>query len=713
MTQLIVKQSGQDDIVQVTKDVFSIGRISPNDLVIAAEGISRNHCEIIKTGDIYTIKDLKSLNGTYVNGFRVIEQQLSPGDRIKLGETVIIFEEENIPYKDIEEKQISQNNDFIFYARKSHFNTLVFVLVIIVVIGGIVLWQLSLSTTTTKSTVTNLLEETSSFENSEESVGQLPKRWTVTPKSGAPVLITQNEKHTGNRALLIDKVNIQDLYTTCSYDKIIVSSITTAVTFGGYIKSDAFNKSAAGFCISWFREGEKKPFLESFTDLVVPHDRWQEISITVPVPLCLLNERFQNYVIQFTCIKVGGSNAIYFDDVSVILSSQLPIENHLVTQETKDLKLTGYYNGTWSLLRKNNEPILQNGNLAVKSVIGEGTQNLSMQAIKKSTGFRQMFLSDPNEWMDYEVNFAGGADSLKIVYSIPFQKLFLKTNSIYFKYTIPINVIEKSFKMRGAELKEIPTHEKTEETKVSQLELTLGENILVIKYSKPLDVFIKPDGNELEIKQGIFSKDDLANYQNETVLLETTFYITPVVKETAETLQGLLENGKELEADEKLGEAIVIYRRVTENAEKNSQLLSKAQESLKILSEKAKKDLEVIKTLADEAVLTGENNIFDQTEEICTKLMNVYKNTEYAQETESILKKIREARKMIKESSVKNELENLMTFSKGYFKEKKWDLAKVFALRIIALGPESPEAKKAKEILDDIKVKENTENSQH
>lgn len=69
----------------------SIGRDSSNQLWAADPALSRRHC-LINAGDgQFSIKDLKSRNGTLVNGVPVEQQQLRHGDQIYIGDSVLIF----------------------------------------------------------------------------------------------------------------------------------------------------------------------------------------------------------------------------------------------------------------------------------------------------------------------------------------------------------------------------------------------------------------------------------------------------------------------------------------------------------------------------------------------------------------------------------------------------------------------------------------------
>ncbi len=68
-----------------------IGRAEDNQLRILDPGISRRHVLIAASDGVYTIRDLKSQNGTYVNGERIDEVALADGDRITIGEMNLIF----------------------------------------------------------------------------------------------------------------------------------------------------------------------------------------------------------------------------------------------------------------------------------------------------------------------------------------------------------------------------------------------------------------------------------------------------------------------------------------------------------------------------------------------------------------------------------------------------------------------------------------------
>jgi transcriptional regulator with GAF, ATPase, and Fis domain len=67
-------------------DRLTIGKASNNDIVLAHQTVSRNHCEIVREGEGYLLRDLGSTNGTLLDGAEVREAFLKPGAVLTVGE---------------------------------------------------------------------------------------------------------------------------------------------------------------------------------------------------------------------------------------------------------------------------------------------------------------------------------------------------------------------------------------------------------------------------------------------------------------------------------------------------------------------------------------------------------------------------------------------------------------------------------------------------
>jgi pSer/pThr/pTyr-binding forkhead associated (FHA) protein len=72
--------------------VTVIGRSSACDVPLDDASASRRHAELRRRGGKAVLVDLDSTNGTLLNGRRVREAPLRPGDRITIGTTSIVFE---------------------------------------------------------------------------------------------------------------------------------------------------------------------------------------------------------------------------------------------------------------------------------------------------------------------------------------------------------------------------------------------------------------------------------------------------------------------------------------------------------------------------------------------------------------------------------------------------------------------------------------------
>ena len=90
----LVKKKIDGSIVEkweLTGQPLVFGRSEQADRQVHDERMSRRHFSIGSTDKGYIIQDLQSTNGTYVNNVRVTESALKVNDRIRVGQTVLVF----------------------------------------------------------------------------------------------------------------------------------------------------------------------------------------------------------------------------------------------------------------------------------------------------------------------------------------------------------------------------------------------------------------------------------------------------------------------------------------------------------------------------------------------------------------------------------------------------------------------------------------------
>ncbi|MCS7073304.1 MAG: FHA domain-containing protein [Bacteroidia bacterium] len=81
-------------ISPITKKTVLIGRTADNDVILDDPFVSRRHLSITRdTNGVITLQDLGSLNGTFVNGKKVITTTLSDIDIVKIGNTVLTWQD--------------------------------------------------------------------------------------------------------------------------------------------------------------------------------------------------------------------------------------------------------------------------------------------------------------------------------------------------------------------------------------------------------------------------------------------------------------------------------------------------------------------------------------------------------------------------------------------------------------------------------------------
>jgi pSer/pThr/pTyr-binding forkhead associated (FHA) protein len=91
VSRLNLVVGGQETSFPLTRDTYTLGRHRNNDVVISDPKVSSFHARLDRSPDGFVVVDLKSRNGTYVNGQRIESAQLKTGDEIRLGTAQLAY----------------------------------------------------------------------------------------------------------------------------------------------------------------------------------------------------------------------------------------------------------------------------------------------------------------------------------------------------------------------------------------------------------------------------------------------------------------------------------------------------------------------------------------------------------------------------------------------------------------------------------------------
>jgi transcriptional regulator with GAF, ATPase, and Fis domain len=88
---VVIKGAQRGTELVIAGDVFRVGKAPENDLVLTDETVSRVHFEIVRDAKGYLVRDIKSTNGTFLDGAEVKEAYLRAGSVIGLGAVELKF----------------------------------------------------------------------------------------------------------------------------------------------------------------------------------------------------------------------------------------------------------------------------------------------------------------------------------------------------------------------------------------------------------------------------------------------------------------------------------------------------------------------------------------------------------------------------------------------------------------------------------------------
>ena len=82
---------GSERRFPLTRDTYTVGRHRNNDIVISDPKVSSFHARLDRSPDGFVVVDLKSRNGSFINGRRVETGPLRNGDELRMGPARLVY----------------------------------------------------------------------------------------------------------------------------------------------------------------------------------------------------------------------------------------------------------------------------------------------------------------------------------------------------------------------------------------------------------------------------------------------------------------------------------------------------------------------------------------------------------------------------------------------------------------------------------------------
>src|SRR5262245_59211682 len=96
MPRLVLKSGAGGQSFELRPGLIRLGRRAENDIQIDHDSISSTHCEIDYNGEVLTVRDYVSTNGTFIGGRPVRQGVLAVGQTLRLGDVELALEDSEI-----------------------------------------------------------------------------------------------------------------------------------------------------------------------------------------------------------------------------------------------------------------------------------------------------------------------------------------------------------------------------------------------------------------------------------------------------------------------------------------------------------------------------------------------------------------------------------------------------------------------------------------
>ncbi|MBI2931301.1 MAG: FHA domain-containing protein [Planctomycetes bacterium] len=327
MPKLIIQFQGREWSVELREGSNTVGRSSKCGVPIRDVNMSREHCDIRVVGGVATLFDKGSMNGTVVNGVKVLERPLSPGDKIEMGAVALYFEqkgpgEATAPATSKAKGQTQRQGngkraadalikDYAAWPARHRLPARAIASAVgIVLLLGLAVWgarSLGRGPHDPEGTQ-DLLGSNGTFEVRD---GEGPRGWQLRSRGGSRISLDETMPHGGGSALVIEKSSeADDLAVECRSADDFSLGEARRVKFSAWTKCDGFG-GLVMLKVVWIRNARGPVLLEEVSPPVEKPTEWTRIDKTFEAPAGA--EAF--YV---AVCAIGRAGRILVDDARVV-----------------------------------------------------------------------------------------------------------------------------------------------------------------------------------------------------------------------------------------------------------------------------------------------------------------------------------------------------------------------------------------------------------
>lgn len=325
------------DVLPVTDRTLRIGRKPGNDLVLADEKTSGVHAEVVLEGDRHVLRDLGSTNGTFLDGKRVTEIVLSPGDVVTIGRLRVKFRlEGEAGAPDAGELAVRRLDAARLQRRGSSLGLVGLVALLVVGAAGYVWWQQQAGPEDAgaNTKIKDPLVVAGNRLPPAVAACDVEEGWNLRA-AGAGFQPTGNANTgTGSfQAVRSEGADVPDFAVLRLAQPIPVFAGRTMTLVGHLRTEGAAQMALRAVC---FPSGEQSPFRFCTGSPFAAHAGWQRVETVLAIPPGC-DRMFVEVV-----AAIGDSEALaLIDDVAVVEAGQATASDQKLAESSQTLLGTG------------------------------------------------------------------------------------------------------------------------------------------------------------------------------------------------------------------------------------------------------------------------------------------------------------------------------------------------------------------------------------